>query len=74
MPRSRDVEIVSTEGTRTIAAWRGRSSPSAAATDSTVMLKHDDVSRRHASVEVTASRAWWCAICRPTARSSTGGA
>ena len=50
-----DVEIASSEGTRTIAALPGPLITIGRGTDATVVLKHDDVSRKHASVEVTAA-------------------
>ncbi len=50
-----DVEIASTEGTRTIAALAGPLITIGRGSDATVVLKHDDVSRKHASVEITAA-------------------
>src|SRR5437763_13718142 len=49
-----DVEIASSEGTRTIAALQGPLIVIGRGSDATVVLKHDDVSRKHASVEITA--------------------
>jgi pilus assembly protein CpaF len=49
-----DVEIASSEGTRTIAALHGPLIVIGRGADATVVLKHDDVSRKHASVEITA--------------------
>ena len=49
-----DVEIVSREGTQVVAGVVGPTLIIGRASGSTVMIKHDDVSRRHASVEVTA--------------------
>ncbi|MCA1665156.1 MAG: Flp pilus assembly complex ATPase component TadA, partial [Myxococcales bacterium] len=49
-----DVEIASQEGTRTIAALPGPLIVIGRGSDATVVLKHDDVSRKHASVEITA--------------------
>jgi pilus assembly protein CpaF len=48
-----DVEIASSDGTRTIAALTGPLITIGRGSDATVVLKHDDVSRRHASVEIT---------------------
>jgi pilus assembly protein CpaF len=48
-----DVEIASAEGTRTITALPGPLITIGRGSDATVVLKHDDVSRKHASVEVT---------------------
>jgi pilus assembly protein CpaF len=48
-----DVEIVSAEGTRTITALSGPLITIGRGADASVVLKHDDVSRRHASVELT---------------------
>ena len=47
-----DVEIVSKEGTQVLAGIAEPTIIIGRANGSTVMLKHDDVSRRHASVEV----------------------
>src|SRR3954451_5737070 len=49
-----DVEIVSKEGTQVMTGVVGPTLIIGRANGSTVMIKHDDVSRRHASVEVTA--------------------
>ena len=49
-----DVEIASAEGTRTISALPGPLIVIGRGSDATVVLKHDDVSRKHASVEITA--------------------
>ncbi|HEY1587125.1 MAG TPA: FHA domain-containing protein, partial [Polyangia bacterium] len=49
-----DVEIASQEGTRTISALSGPLIVIGRGSDATVVLKHDDVSRKHASVEITA--------------------
>jgi len=49
-----DVEIASSEGTRTISALPGPLIVIGRGSDATVVLKHDDVSRKHASVEITA--------------------
>jgi pilus assembly protein CpaF len=49
-----DVEIASQEGTRTISALPGPLIVIGRGSDATVVLKHDDVSRKHASVEITA--------------------
>ncbi|HXU74206.1 MAG TPA: ATPase, T2SS/T4P/T4SS family, partial [Polyangia bacterium] len=49
-----DVEIASTEGTRTISALSGPLITIGRGSDATVVLKHDDVSRKHASIEITA--------------------
>jgi pilus assembly protein CpaF len=48
-----DCEIASVDGTRTISALPGPLITIGRGSDATVVLKHDDVSRRHASVEVT---------------------
>src|SRR3954451_20576407 len=48
-----DVEIVSKEGTQVMTGVIGPTLIIGRANGSTVMIKHDDVSRRHASVEVT---------------------
>ena len=50
-----DVEIASAEGTRTISALQGPLIVIGRGSDATVVLKHDDVSRKHASVEITAA-------------------
>jgi pilus assembly protein CpaF len=49
-----DVEIASADGTRTISALQGPLIVIGRGSDATVVLKHDDVSRKHASVEITA--------------------
>jgi pilus assembly protein CpaF len=49
-----DVEIASSDGTRTISALQGPLIVIGRGSDATVVLKHDDVSRKHASVEITA--------------------
>ena len=49
-----DVEIASSDGTRTISALSGPLIVIGRGSDATVVLKHDDVSRKHASVEITA--------------------
>src|SRR4051812_11414954 len=49
-----DVEIASAEGTRTISALQGPLIVIGRGSEATVVLKHDDVSRKHASVEITA--------------------
>src|SRR3954469_9398940 len=49
-----DVEIASSDGTRTLSALQGPLIVIGRGSDATVVLKHDDVSRRHASVEITA--------------------
>ncbi|MDB4966339.1 MAG: Type secretion system hydrolase TadA/VirB11/CpaF, TadA subfamily [Myxococcales bacterium] len=48
-----DVEIASTEGTRIITALTGPLITIGRGSDATVVLTHDDVSRKHASVELT---------------------
>jgi pilus assembly protein CpaF len=50
-----DVEIAGADGTRTISALQGPLIVIGRGSDATVVLKHDDVSRRHASVEITAA-------------------
>ncbi|MGZ3425320.1 MAG: ATPase, T2SS/T4P/T4SS family [Polyangia bacterium] len=50
-----DVEIASADGTRTISALQGPLIVIGRGSDATVVLKHDDVSRKHASVEITAA-------------------
>jgi pilus assembly protein CpaF len=50
--RAVDVEIASAEGTRTLTALAGPVLIVGRGGDATVVLKHDDVSRRHASLEV----------------------
>jgi Flp pilus assembly CpaF family ATPase len=47
-----DVEIASIEGTRTLKAVAGPLIIVGRGSDATVVLKHDDVSRKHASIEV----------------------
>jgi pilus assembly protein CpaF len=47
-----DVEIASADGTRTVKALGGPLITVGRGSDATIVLKHDDVSRRHASVEL----------------------
>jgi pSer/pThr/pTyr-binding forkhead associated (FHA) protein len=48
-----DVEIASAEGgTRTVAGVSGPLVTIGRGSDATIVLRHDDVSRRHASVEI----------------------